>query len=106
MLSFLDASPKPICDELSQAELIVAIDSRHSGGPRRLLRSAVDGRTLSRWTLTAAQRAAIAAGADVFVEIESGGRVFPVVKVAISESIEGAELARDYGIVLERKASA
>ena len=105
MLSFLDPSPKPICIELEASELIVSVHRLADAFPRRLLRSAKDGRTLSRWRLTTEQRVAIAAGADVFVETWADGWI-PRIKVAISESIDAGQLAADYGIALERKAKA
>lgn len=97
MISYLAPSARPVCDELEADETIFA-RNLPDWTPIRALRSA-DGKILTRWQLTDAQRAAIAAGADVFLELVTYGRPFGGnVRIAISEMIDAGALAHNYGI--------
>ena len=85
MISYLN-SAEHVVEELAEHEFILAKDQPQYR-PLPALHSAGDeGKILTRWTFTLEERLAIAAGADLFLEVWTFRRPFPPVKLCVSDN--------------------
>ena len=86
MFDYLQPADRPVIEGLEDHEAIYAKDQPQYL-PLRTLRSNTPGRAvLSRWTLTAEQRKAVAAGADIFLELLTFGGPLQPIRLAVSDN--------------------
>jgi len=84
MFEYLQPADRPVIDGLEQHEIVMA-KNQPEYTPLRVL-PGNEGERLSRWTLTAEQREAVAAGADIFLELLTFGAPMQPIRVAVSEN--------------------
>lgn len=88
MFSFLQPSELPVVEGLEKHELIYA-EKQPEYNALRVIRSNTEQKAvLSRWTLTQEQRAAIAEGADVYLEMWTFGFPLQPVRMAIGMEVD------------------
>jgi hypothetical protein len=98
MFDWLSPHDGHVFDDLQDHEVVFA-EEQPEYIPLRALRSRDGaGRVLSRWTPTEEQRAAIAAGADVFLELVTFGAPLQPIRIAISEgsTLDAAQVAEEF----------
>lgn len=69
MFDYLQPSDKPVIEGLEEFEIVFAKNQARYNPLRALRQNHRHGRVLSRWTLTDAQRQAVANGADIYLEL-------------------------------------
>jgi hypothetical protein len=93
---FLQPADRPVIDELVEHETVFA-KSQPPYHPLRALRSQTpEGRVMSRWTLTAEQRKAVAEGADVFLELLTFGDLLQPIRMLVAQRIDSGTFAEFY----------
>lgn len=101
MFSFLSPSEKPVVEGLEKHEVTFA-KNQSQYNPLRTVR----GRTravpvLSRWALTDQQRQAISEGADIYLEVNTGGDQLQPIRMAIGSEVAPEYIAEQYGLELD-----
>lgn len=96
MISYLEIADKPVVEGLEQHEVVIAKDQPEYRPLRSLRATTVDGRLLTRWSFTEAERKAIAEGADLFIQIMTfHGKLQPLLPF-IADKLEADFVRRDY----------
>jgi hypothetical protein len=99
MFSHLD--PKsPVVNGLEAHEIIFARNQPEFRKLPAIVSKQKDGAVLTRWRLAPEDRAALAAGADVFVEVLTMGNALQPLRVAVGEDdpTELARIRQEYGL--------
>jgi hypothetical protein len=99
MFSHLD--PKdPVIDGLEEHQIIFARNQSEFRKLPGIVSKQKDGAVLTRWRLAPEDRAALAAGADVFVEILTMGFALQPLRVSVGEgdSTDAATIRQEYGL--------
>lgn len=86
MFEYLNPADKPVVDGLEAHEVIYAKDQPQYVPLRSLRSNYAEGAVLSRWALTAAQRKAVAEGADIFLELLTFGEPLQPILMAVSDN--------------------
>lgn len=85
MFEYMSVKDGPVIEGMESEELVYAADQPEYL-PLRTLRSKGSwGRVISRWTFTPEQREAIAAGADVLLELSTFGRPLQPIRMMVSD---------------------
>lgn len=98
MFEYLKPKDGPVFDGLEAQEVVYAADQPQYIPLRTLVSAGSERKVISRWTLTPEQRAAIAAGADIFLELWTfGGPLHPIrMMVSDDKTQAGEPLNRDW----------
>lgn len=86
MFDYLSPRDGAVVDGLESEELVYAKDQPEYIPLRTLKAVGAQGQVLSRWTLTEDQRKAVAAGADIFLELSTFNRPLQPIRMAISDA--------------------
>lgn len=86
MFEFLKPANRPVIDGLEEYEFVMAKDQPEYIPLRCLPGNTPQGERLSRWTLTPAQRQAIANGADIFLELWTYNHPMNPIRIAVSDN--------------------
>lgn len=87
MIEYLQPADRPVVDRLEHEEIIYAKDQPQYVPIRILLSKTPEGCALSRWTLTPEQRAAVAAGNDIFLEILTFGVSLAPMRMSVRDDM-------------------
>jgi hypothetical protein len=85
VFEFLQPADRPVIDGLEDHEIVMAKHQPEYVPLRCLAGNTDKGQRLSRWTLTAEQRKAVAAGADIFLELWTFNRPMNPIRMAVSD---------------------
>lgn len=85
MFEFLVPHDGPVIEGLESHELVMAKDQPEYIPLRCVASSDNYGRRLSRWTLSAEQRRAIAAGGDIYLELLTFNRPMNPIRVGVGD---------------------
>jgi hypothetical protein len=88
MFGYMSPADKPVVDGLERYEVVFAKDQPEYIPLRTLTSNNAERLVLSRWTLTPEQRQAIAAGADVFLELGTFGNPLQPIRMIVAESMD------------------
>jgi hypothetical protein len=86
MFEYLQPRDGPVIDGLEQYELVMAKGQPQYNPLRCLVGNTEHGERLSRWTLSPEQREAIAAGADIFLELATFNMPMQPIRMAVSDA--------------------
>ena len=86
MFEYLQPADRPVIDGLEEHELIMAKKQKQYRPLRCLPSNDSDGYRMSRWTLTTEQREAVAAGADIFLELMTFNHPMNPIRIAVSDN--------------------
>ena len=87
MFEYLQPADRPVVDGLEQHEIVMAKDQPEYNPLRVLPGFSKEGERLSRWTLSPAQRDAIANGADIFLELLTFNQPMQPIRIAVSDGL-------------------
>jgi len=90
----------PLYLGLERFEIVIA-RNQPEYQPLRSLVSRETGRVLSRWSLTPEQRAAVAAGADIFLDVATFGQKLQPVLLSVGDRPDAAYLIEGMGLPVE-----
>jgi hypothetical protein len=98
VFQYLKPKDGPVFDGLEQHEVVYAKDQPEYIPLRTLVSSGPKRKAISRWTLTPEQRAAIAAGADIFLELSTFGYPLHPIRMMVCDdnTNDGKPLDRDW----------
>jgi hypothetical protein len=86
MFDYLKPRDGAVVDGLESKEVVYAADQPQYIPLRTLKADGRMGDVISRWTLTEEQRKAVAAGADVFLELSTFNGPLQTIRMAISDA--------------------
>jgi hypothetical protein len=86
VFEYLKPRNGPVVDGLESQEVVYAAHQPQYMPLRTLCADGKMGAVLSRWTLTDEQRAAIASGADIFLELSTFYQPLQPIRMAISDA--------------------
>jgi hypothetical protein len=86
VFEYLKPRNAPVVDGLESQEVVYAADQPQYIPLRTLRADGNMGALISRWTLTAEQRQAIAAGADIFLELSTFGDPLQPIRMSVSDA--------------------
>jgi len=85
MFDYLQPRNGPVVDGMEAQETVYAADQPQYIPLRTLVSDTEECRVFSRWTLTEAQRKAVADGADIFLELMTFGNPLTPIRMAVSD---------------------
>lgn len=85
MFEYLQPRDGPVVDGLEKHECVYAKDQPEYNPLRTLRGNGPMVPVVSRWTLTKEQREAVAAGADIFLELSTFNQPLQPIRVAVSD---------------------
>lgn len=85
MFDYLQPRNGPVVDGMEAQEVVYAKDQPQYIPLRALVSDGPMGAVISRWTLTADQRKAVAEGADIFLESNTFHQPLQPIRMAISD---------------------
>jgi hypothetical protein len=98
---FLRPFNGPVVAGLEDFEVVYAKDQPEYLPLRTLVSDTKELNVMSRWTLTPEQRAAIAAGADIFLELMTWGHPLQPIKMRVVQASDDApSVAASLGLVM------
>lgn len=86
MFEYLKPRNAPVVDGLQTQEIVYAENQPQYIPLRTLCADGPMGAVLSRWTLTDEQRQAVAAGADIFLELSTFHQPLQPIRMSISDA--------------------
>jgi hypothetical protein len=101
MFEYLQPRDGPVIDGLERFEIVMAKHQPQYNPLRCLPGNTHHGERLSRWTLTSEQRQAVAAGADVFLELVTFEQPMQPIRVAVSDGPNADFFASGYNLGVE-----
>jgi hypothetical protein len=93
---WLNPADAPVVPGLEAHELVFAKDQPEYIPLRALRARTNDGRVMSRWSLTAEQRKAVADGADIFLTLMTFGNPLQPISMAVATDINPDYVRADY----------
>lgn len=96
---YLNPVDGPVIPGLEQFELVYAKNQPQYRPLHTLKSEYPDGKVMSRWTLTPAQRAAVAAGADIFLELMTFHGPLQPITMAVATDINPDYVKSTYGLL-------
>lgn len=82
---YLSPADRPVVDGLEAQEVVYAKDQPEYIPLRTLRSNTAEARVLSRWALTPEQREAVAAGADIYLELLTFGNPLQPILMSVGE---------------------
>lgn len=98
MFEYLQPRNGPVVDGLEQYEIVMAKNQPEYNPLRCLPGNTEHGERLSRWSPTREQREAIAAGADIFLELLTHNMPMQPIRIAISDAPNPDFFLEGYGL--------
>jgi hypothetical protein len=99
MFEYLKPLDGPVVDGLESQEVVYAANQPQYIPLRTLCANGQMGAVLSRWTLSKEQREAVAAGADIFLELSTFHEPLQPIRMAISDA-SGSKFADWFKVCL------
>ena len=86
MFDYLEPRNGPVVDGLENKEIVYVANQPEYIPLRTLKGVGPMGNVISRWTLTPAQREAVANGADIFLELSTFNHPLQPIRIAVSDA--------------------
>lgn len=101
-ISFLNPKDGPVCPGLEQYEKVYAKAQPQYNPLRTLVSNRGERSVLSRWGLTEEQRAKVAAGADIYLELLTFGDPLQPIRMGVGGDLEPDTVAAALDIQREQ----
>lgn len=102
MFDLMVVADRSVVEGLEQFEIEIAKDDPDYNCLRALVSHTDEARVLSRWTLTPEQRAAVAEGADIYLELITFGMGLQPVRMAVGREVDPDLFRVEYGLPDEK----